>query len=678
MRKWMGAALLASLAVAVHAEEHVRGQYRFSTAPAPAFVRVGDVRSAWPARTPGADDGRWRFWMYDRQIDHRAGAERAYTDTVYEPLSASMLGEAGRFQIDFNPEYQTLTIHRVELRRDGHWSSRLDPARISLARREGEFEKDLADGGVTALIVLDDVRVGDEVRIAYTVDGRNPVLADQDTDWFYAAYSSPILDLRSRMLFDAGTRLTVHRENGVEAPRIETTPEGVVASFEKHGIAAMENPGDYPRGYQPYPAFQIGHEQSWADVVRWALPLYPEAGNALPPDLEARIAAWRRIDDPIARMTAALRAVQDEVRYFGLEMGESSHRPHAPADTWTRHLGDCKDKAYLLATILGRLDIPAVPALVSSSNGAAVRDYVPSADVFDHVIVRARVGAETVWLDATIDQQGGDPRAVDLSALGAALPIDPSTIAMDAVAPPAKIADAIESIERFELATAGEAARLVVETTYHGGDADNARRRFASERVDETARRYADYYGKRYRKVEPDGPPKITDDRQANVVVVRESYRLPTPFVDASGSTRAVDLYADALDTATALPSRVDRMGPLHVGGRGHYVHRIEVVAPAQWSPLFSTDSIRRTSDAMEYSRVVERKSGTTSIEYTLDTKQPDLDGARVAQHIDMLRSLRDDLSVRLRFQTPAALDASQREDRLKALLRDAMKEDHQ
>ncbi|GAB1594345.1 hypothetical protein PAGU2638_00240 [Lysobacter sp. PAGU 2638] len=669
---------MASLVFHARADEHVHGQYRFSTGPAPAFVRIADVPATWPANTPGAAEGRWRYWMYDRQVDHRGGSERVYSDTVYEPLSPSLLGDAGRFQIDFNPEYQTLTIHRVELRRAGHWSSRLEPARISLARREGEFEKDLADGSVTALIVLDDVRVGDQVRIAYTVDGRNPVLGEQDTDWLLAGYESPVLDVRTRMLFDRGTQLAVHRENGVEAPRIDTTPEGVVASFERHGVAAMQDPGNEPPGKQPYPAFQIGRAQTWADVVRWALPLYPAVTAPLPADLEARIVEWKKIGDPVTRMTAALRAVQDEVRYFGLEMGESSHRPHAPSDTWTRHLGDCKDKAYLLSTLLGRLDIPAVPALVSTSSAAAIRDYVPSGDVFDHVIVRARIGDAAVWLDPTIDQQGGDPRNVDLSMLGVALPIDAGTVATEAVAPPAHPEDAIESHERFEIATGGDAALLTVETTYRGGDADDARRRLAGEGIDETARRYADYYGKHYRKADAQGLPQIRDDRRSNVLVVRESYRLPTPFADASGSTRAVDLYAEVLDSAAALPSRLDRSGPLHVGNRGRFVHRVDVVVPTQWSPLFSDENLKRDSQAMAYSRSVVRDGATVSVAYDLDIKRPDLDASDVAPHLEMLQALRDDLSIRLRFQTPAAIDASQREDRLKALLRDALKENHQ
>ena len=62
---------------------------------------------------------------------------------------------------------------------------------------------------------------------------------------------------------------------------------------------------------------QVGPARTWGDVVAWALPLYPE-DDPLPSDLLARIEAWKRLPDPHARLRAALRAVQDDVRYFGV------------------------------------------------------------------------------------------------------------------------------------------------------------------------------------------------------------------------------------------------------------------------------------------------------------------------------------------------------------------------
>ena len=97
----------------------------------------------------------------DGQIDRRGGRSVAYVDRAYEPITVATVDDAAKFDIDFVPQYQKLTLHRVELRRDGKWQNRLDPDKVSLARRESGFEENMADGSVTALIVLEDIRPRD-------------------------------------------------------------------------------------------------------------------------------------------------------------------------------------------------------------------------------------------------------------------------------------------------------------------------------------------------------------------------------------------------------------------------------------------------------------------------------------------------------------------------------------
>ena len=97
------------------AVEHVRGDLRFETGPEPAFVVRRELPAKWDPAAPGADDRRWRYWLYDMQSDRRAGRDLLYLEHVFEPKSPSLIGEAGRFQINFNPEFQTMSIHRVEL-----------------------------------------------------------------------------------------------------------------------------------------------------------------------------------------------------------------------------------------------------------------------------------------------------------------------------------------------------------------------------------------------------------------------------------------------------------------------------------------------------------------------------------------------------------------------------------
>ena len=180
-------------------------------------------------------DERWRYWLYDYQVDRRDVRGERYVEQVYEPTSASMLGDAGRFQVSFNPEYQQLQIHRVEVRRGGVWQDRLLPEKVSLARRESDFEQDLANGEVSALIVLEDVRVNDLVRVAYTISGGNPILHGQMADWAHLGWGSPVLDVYLRVLAEPGTRFATHLENGAPDALVTRLPTATEAKVHVHG-----------------------------------------------------------------------------------------------------------------------------------------------------------------------------------------------------------------------------------------------------------------------------------------------------------------------------------------------------------------------------------------------------------------------------------------------------------
>lgn len=677
--RWVWAlALFIALSCAAScaaAAEHVSGGLRFETGAEPAFVVRRELPARWDPGAAGADDHRWRYWLYDVQSDRRRDQDISYVEHVFEPKSQSLLGDAGRFQIDFNPEFQRLTIHRVELLRDGRWQNRLVPDRISLARREADFEQDMTDGTVTALIVLDDVRVDDIVRVSYSVAGSNPILAGQISDWATLSWRNPTLRSGLRVLYDPGTKFRVHRENTALAPQVRHLADAEEVQVQARGLPATVYEDSYPAWYQPFPTVQIAPDRGWGDVVRWALPLYPRFDQPFDDDLEGRLAKWKALPDQAARLTAALRAVQNDVRYFGIEIGDNSHRPNPPGLVWQRRYGDCKDKVYLLTTLLHRLDIEASPALVSTNRGRAIGDFVPSASVFNHVIVRARIGGETVWVDPTIAQQGGDPRVFDLGDYGMVLPVAEGVTALETVARPREGNAGIEVKERFLPAADGKEATFEVETVYTGASADYQRRNTLSERGTDLSRRYSEYYRKRYGEVETLSEPKIEDDPEHNRLRISERYRLKTPFGDDAAGVRSLEVYAEALQAASELPDALERHGPLEFADRGRYRHEITVQLPERWKPTFTAERSDRNADAFGFHRDVEVDDKSVTVVYELDVKRSEVPQGQVAAHLAELRKVRDDLSATLRFALPVAVGAQQRQERLRALLREVMEE---
>ena len=91
------------------------------------------------------------------------------------------------------------------------------------------------------------------------------------------------------------------------------------------------------------------------------------------------------------------------VRYTGVEFGESKLIPQFPAETLKRKYGDCKDKAAFLVAVLRNAGIAANLALLDSGPGRELNTELPGMGMFDHAIVYVPAsGNDTeVWIDAT-------------------------------------------------------------------------------------------------------------------------------------------------------------------------------------------------------------------------------------------------------------------------------------
>jgi hypothetical protein len=249
------------------------------------------------------------------------------------------------------------------------------------------------------------------------------------------------------------------------------------------------------------------------------------------------------------------------------------------------------------------------------------------------------------------------------------------SVALDTIAAPKKVTDGVAINERF--VPEGKGLRYEIETTYTGMAANAMRRSMAETRAEDLARRYADYYRKRYGALEVAVAPTVQDDRERNTMKVREAYVLADPFQLEGTAVRALDVYGLALDEATEPPHTLVRKGPLDIGQPTHFSHDIEFQVPAGWRPTFGEEEEKVVTDAYNFALAIKRGDAgdaKVAVHYQLDVKGHDLPADRANAHLADLRRMRDLLSSRLRFTAPAErLGAKERDERLKALLRGAM-----
>src|SRR5438270_4573548 len=200
-----------------------------------------------------------------------------------------------------------------------------------------------------------------------------------------------------------------------------------VFTWERHDVPALDVEDDTPDWFDPYDHVQVSEFASWSDVAKWADTLFQLDDESRDDvrDLAERSRGENKTRDE--QIVAAIRFVQDDVRYLGIEMGRNSHQPHQPSVTLSKRFGDCKDKAFLLASLMRELGVESYPALVHTERKHGLDADLPSPMLFNHVIAEVLVGGKSYWIDGTIADQGGTLATLAAASEERALVIRPDT-----------------------------------------------------------------------------------------------------------------------------------------------------------------------------------------------------------------------------------------------------------
>jgi len=631
----LAALLVAAGSTAIQA----RADGRVGRGPAPAWVdRTEPDLSRQPSRE---GSGGLELLLYDQQIrvGAVAGGLERHVRVARRILSAEGVQNGSEVEIPFEPSYERLTVHAVSLIRQGKRMDALAVSRFKVIQQESERDRRLYDGSLSALVFLRDVREGDVVEYAYTISGQNPILGGRYSDELTLEFTVPVGRLRFRLLVPEGRTVQIRPHRTSLAPVARTVDGWQEWSWDRADVAALQIDSDVPSWYRPRASVEVSEYASWAEVARWAASVFPlpELSAGMKRELER----WRRLPSEEARFLAALRFVQDEVRYLGMEMGPNSHRPFAPAVVYARRFGDCKDKSLLLATFLAAMGIEARVALVSTTEKERVEERLASPFAFDHAIVVATVGGKRRWVDPTRSLERGDLALLAPPPFRRGLLVDPATEAFEPIPEPAAPEPLVDVQELYSVRRFGADVAFDVETRFAGPRAMSMRRTVASTSLTELSRRFLNYYARYEPRIRTAGTLEVQDDGPQNVLVVREHYLLP-PFDE--GATH--EFYASAVSSALVDTDTPMRTAPLDLGPPSHVRHVIRIDLPGRpraqpWEEEVKGPGFRLEAHARTEPRALV-------LEYVYRSTAGSVEPSAIAAHLDAVRKARGILSYEL------------------------------
>ena len=326
----------------------VQGKPSFAVKPPQTWVKANtaDLDRKNQGKATGTATGSSSILLDDYQIHVSDKGTDRYYHYAQRIETTAGLNDLSQLKLYFEPSYQQLTIHSIRVYRGGNTIDALKPSEIKIIQKEDQLDQQLYNGTLAALIFMNDLRVGDVVDYSYTVTGENPVLGGRFADRIYLADSQAAQRLIVRVVWPTRRALEIKKHNTNLEPAVQASGDETEYLWDRSDAPAEEFEDSTPAWVERYPTVDLTEFKTWADVVQWALPLFKVSG-AIPPQLEAKIRGWKSdFQTPEQRLIAALRFVQDEVRYLGIELGRYSHQPSQPANVFSRRFGDCKDKSF--------------------------------------------------------------------------------------------------------------------------------------------------------------------------------------------------------------------------------------------------------------------------------------------------------------------------------------------
>ncbi|MCU7550691.1 DUF3857 domain-containing transglutaminase family protein [Chitinophagaceae bacterium LB-8] len=547
-----------------------------------------------------------------RNLDHEA--DNGYVDLVYEKqvslihsasyykVGIKILSEAGvqnssELSVNFDPSYQDLCFHSIRIIRGANSINKLHLSKIKIIQKEKELDRFIYDGSLTAVLLLDDVRKGDIIEYSYTIKGMNPIFSGKYADVYDTRFSVPVYQLYYKLVSPKNRNLFIKNNQVSLSPAVTTSANETTYEWKLANVPSLHVEDHLPSWYDAYPTVMVSEFKSWKEVSDWALNLYP-VHFPLSPEMKNTLEEIKKKDvTPEGRILTALRLVQDEVRYMGVEVGPNSHRPHDPGQVLVQRFGDCKDKSYLLCCLLRGMGIDASPVFINTSFKKTVGNWLPSPKAFDHVTVRVVLNGAIYFFDPTISYQRGRLQDISFPDYQAGLVITDTTTSITSI--PLQEKGMVNVKEVFNVLTMAGTARLVVNTMYTGSYADDVRSDFQSTSLYEKKKDYLDFYSDYFEKINADSLSYIDNEQDGSFTTIE--YYTINDFWGASNSFKKASFEPFVINGVIRKPKEEPRKMPFDLVFPAHYHEDIEVNLPEAWKTEESSEKINGPGFVLNY-----------------------------------------------------------------------------
>lgn len=609
---------------------------------------VQPIQPAYEASNVSGESGGVYYLLIDRQ--ENVSEQEKFEHYSYKLLNADGVQNQSDISVSFDPSYQTLIIHNVNIIREGNVLTKLDKDRVQVIQREQNMDRHLYDGTLTAVLNLQDIRVGDVIDYSFTIRGYNPIIGGHIARNYYFNYSLPVEKLYERLLIPKAKELKIKNINTPIKP--EVMDKGLMLDYvwQAEKVAALLVEQNYPSWFDPYAKVEVSDMTSWSQVVEWGVKhfsLTTEEQNKIKDIANKK---WSSSIDKDDFVVEVIRFVQDEIRYLGFEMGLNSHQPHSPLTVYNQRFGDCKDKSLLMASLLQSRGVEARPMLINTELKHRMKEQLPSINSFNHCVVELELDGKRIYIDPTISSQGGKIDNYYFPTYDVGLVIKKGITQLSAI-PLLNRGEIVED-HFFAIDEINGAANWEVRTAYKGIDADIQRSRLSSTSLESLQKDYLAFYGNLYSAVQVTQPMKVEDDRDLNILVLKEYYTVPDFWKENEDVENQIyaEFYPISMENYFNIAKYSERKAPYPLSFPTLHKHTIQVTLPEPWSIPDDGKTINSDYYSYEYKVRYNAKNRMLTINHNYETLKDHVTIEDVPDMVEDHKQMMNDLSYFLTF----------------------------
>ncbi len=559
-----------------------------------------------------------------------------------------------QWRLQFEPKTQLITLHSLKIRRGEAENNHLTLEKAHFLQREEGLERFVILGWFTILMILDDVRPGDILEFAYTIETQPRLLPNNSSYFFALPQAVSVGKYHFAVHFDA-TRAMKWKSSAADLKPLERNVEMTVLwEWSGENYTGLRPESNTPSWHLAYPWIQISDFPDWQIIASaiaeaWMAEYNDQTVVSIAQEIESKE------PDLPARIERAIRLVQDECRYFSVNLELGGQIPSTPEMVMQRRFGDCKDLSWLLVNLLKKLGVQARPVLVNTFLKRTIGELLPTPSLFNHVVVEFEAEGKKRWVDTTLKEQGGGPFNRIIAKYDLGLPIDAAATGL--VSPPQvpEQSNLFELRESILLDTSGAPSLLAVIQQNEGDRAEILRQQITKAGLEEVSRQRLQSITSRFRNASRIGSMQCRDDRTANRFILAEVFEIH-PFLGDHPNNKLCrfQLQTNWITGVLPMPEKTVRKSPFALPYPCHITYIVEVESPSIRSMTMTIHDPRSqlSSPFVEFSRKDKAGQGYLLMNLALETKADSIPTEQVEQHRQLVRTgLAGSLPRVVRFQ---------------------------